>query len=172
LSIDKWLSDKDSEEEKMKREEIFKNLSLEKKLELKKKKINEIVNKKAKEQFKNEKKYDFLKDILLFKDWLNNRTYLKGDINKIETWIENIYTKIKRVQIFEANQNKKNELIDSYKKIPPDFLDEKTRIALNKKLKGIKRTSSDNYYLRKLRNNIQDKLQQAKYYEILDKLLK
>ena len=39
----------------------------------------------------------FLDKIIEFKEWLNQRTYLKGDIDKIETWIKNLYSGIKYV---------------------------------------------------------------------------
>jgi len=171
LSIDKWLSNNDTEEERRKKEEIYKNLSAKDKLELKKQKINELVKEKSINQIAEEKKDDFLKDILIFKDWLDNRTYLKGDIQKIETWIENIYRKINKFKIKEKNRNTKKELIDEYKEIPVDFLDEKTRIAINKKLRGIKRTNSDNYYLKKLKGRIKEKLKEAKYYATLREIL-
>jgi hypothetical protein len=70
----------------------------------------------------------------------------------------------------EFNNGKEN-LVNSYKTIPVKFLDEKTRIALNKKLKGITRTNSDNYYLRKLKNIIKEKLKDAEYYNILRDIL-
>ncbi|MFX0177587.1 MAG: hypothetical protein ACFE85_15350 [Candidatus Hodarchaeota archaeon] len=171
MSIDKWLSNKDSEEERRKKEEIYKNLSIEEKHELKKKKINELVKEKPVDQVKDEKSYDFLKEVLIFKDWLNNRTYIKGDIEKIETWIKNIYRKINKVKIKENDRNANKGLIDKYKEIPVEFLDEKTRIALNKKLRGTTRTSSDNYYLKKLKATIKEKLKEAKYYAILRDIL-
>jgi len=42
---------------------------------------------------------------------------------------------------------------------------------LNKKLKGIKRTNSDNYYLRKLKIIIKEKLKDAEYYNIIRDIL-
>ncbi|MFX0060096.1 MAG: hypothetical protein ACFE8J_17505, partial [Candidatus Heimdallarchaeota archaeon] len=146
-------------------------LSVEEKTELKKKKINELVKEKPVDQVKDEKSYDFLKEVLIFKDWLNNRTYIKGDIEKIETWIKNIYRKINKVKIKENDRNANKGLIDKYKEIPVEFLDEKTRIALNKKLRGTTRTSSDNYYLKKLKATIKEKLKEAKYYAILRDIL-
>ncbi|MFX1557684.1 MAG: hypothetical protein ACFFC9_10560 [Promethearchaeota archaeon] len=171
MSIEKWLSNKDTEEERRKKEELYKNLSTEEKLDLKKKKISELVNEKAIEKVEEGISNDFLKEILTFKDWLDNRTYLKGDILKIETWIENIYRKMKATKIKQNNQELKRKLNDVYKEIPVDFLDEKTRIAINKKLRGIKRTNSDNYYLKKLKLIIKEKLKEAKYYKILREIL-
>ncbi len=66
----------------------------------------------------------------------------------------------------------KKNLIGKYKEIPPQFLDEKIRIALNKLIHGIKRTNSDNYYIRKLKKILKEKLKEAEYYDILNKLIK
>jgi len=65
----------------------------------------------------------------------------------------------------------RTHLIEQFRTIPPTFLDEKTRIAINKKLNGTKRTSSDNYYLRKLQSLIREKLNEAEYYELLKSIL-
>ncbi len=173
MSIDKWLSEKDLKEEKIKRERAFKRLTKEEVQELKKKKIRDIAKKEEQKNNQDSEDEKFLHKIIEFREWLNQRTYLKGDIEKIETWIKNLYLTIK----FEIKQKPnsidyevKKKLIEKYKEIPPKFLDEKTRIALNKRIHGTTRTSSDNYYLRKLKNNISEKLKEAKYYEILDKL--
>ena len=45
MKIDKWLDDKDTVEEKKKREEIYKNLSKEETKDLKQKKIRNLVQK-------------------------------------------------------------------------------------------------------------------------------
>jgi uncharacterized protein YydD (DUF2326 family) len=103
---------------------------------------------------------------------LIQRSYLKGDIEKIETWIKNLYFEIQHNSNQKENLNERKSLIEEYKSIPPTFLDEKTRIAINKKIRGTKRTNSDNYYLRKLKQSTQEKLIESKYYKILDKLLK
>ncbi|MHA2394658.1 MAG: hypothetical protein ACXAEX_22240 [Promethearchaeota archaeon] len=175
MSIDKWLSEEDSSKEKIRREKAFKSLSEGEVKELKKKKIRDIVQKdekKSKDAPENER---ILKDVIEFKEWLNQRTYLKGDVDKIEIWIKNLYTSIEyeaeRREKSIDGKNRKN-LIEDYKTIPPKFLEEKTRIAINKKLHGIKRTNSDNYYLRKLRSVVKEKLNESAYYEILDKILK
>ena len=76
-----------------------------------------------------------------------------------------------------ANKRKENikdnrmQLIQQFRKIPANFLDEKTRIAINKKLHGQKRTNSDNYYLRKLKAEIKEKLYEASYFEILKAII-
>ncbi|MFX1238617.1 MAG: hypothetical protein ACFE8P_12990 [Promethearchaeota archaeon] len=43
---------------------------------------------------------------------------------------------------------------------------------MNKKLNGQQLTASDHYYLRKLKQEIQLKLKEAKYYDILNNILK
>jgi len=174
MSIDKWLSKKGSKEEEIKREEAFKHLTKREVSELKKKKIRNMVQKESQQSKEESDSEEFLSIIFEFKDWLNQRTYLKGDIEKIETWINILYSRIK----YETDQKQKvisksdkKKLIENYKEIPPKFLDEQTRLALNKKIHGTRRTNSDNYYLRKLKKSIQDILSEAKYYEILDKIL-
>ena len=175
MSIDKWLSEKGSKEEEIKREEAFKRLTKREVSELKKKKIRNIVQKDPQQSSEESDSEKFLRKVIEFKEWLDKRTYLKGDIDKIETWIRNLSSGIQYVsdqkQKVIKNDDKKKH-IENYKKIPPKFLEEKTRIALNKRIYGTQRTNSDNYYLRKLKKEIQDKLIEAKYYEILDKLLK
>ncbi|MFW9822370.1 MAG: hypothetical protein ACFFE4_05520 [Candidatus Thorarchaeota archaeon] len=97
-----------------------------------------------------------------------------GDIEKIETWINNLHSEImfeKEEEQKQRDSYERKRLIKEYKNIPVKFLEEKIRIALNKKIHGTQRTNSDNYYLRKLKNIIQEKLNEAKYYEILKKIL-
>ncbi|MFX1374522.1 MAG: hypothetical protein ACFFA0_01810 [Promethearchaeota archaeon] len=171
MSIDKWLSKEDSKEEQIKRDKIFRNLSEGEVNELKKKKIRNITKKEAQKPVESSEKDNFLNEILEFKEWLNQRTYLKGDVDKIETWVNNLHLKIQSYSFKEDYSSLKNQLITDYKKIPPNFLDEKTRVAINKKIHGTMRTNSDNYYLRKLKKTVQEKLNESKYYEILDSLL-
>lgn len=175
MSIDKWLNEKDSKEEKIKREEAFKRLTKNEVQELKKKKVRDIVKKEIQKTREVSESDKFLDNIIEFKDWLNKRTYLKGDIDKIEIWIRNLYSAVnyeseKKAEL--TNYNKKKKITEKYKEMPPNFLDEKTRVAINKKIRGTNRTNSDNYYLRKLKKIIQEKLKEAEYYEILDKILK
>ncbi|KKL92531.1 hypothetical protein LCGC14_1883770 [marine sediment metagenome] len=175
MSIEKWLSKKDSKEEAIKREKIFKKLSKEEVQELKKKKARDLVQKKSSLKVGILEEDDLLQKVIEFNDWLNHRTYLKGDLDKIEMWLKNLYSKIKSEPAQESNFTKgsqKSQAIEQYKKIPPRFLDEKTRIAISKNIHGVKKSNKDNYNLRKLRNLIQEKLIEAKYYEILEKILK
>ncbi len=175
MSIDKWLSEKDNKEERMKREAAFKRLSKDEVEELKKKKIRDMVKKESKKASKISEEDKFLNKVIEFKDWLNKRTYLKGDIDKIETWIKNLYSTVD----YQIEQNEKlidndekRELIKKYKEIPSKLLDEKTRVAINKKIYGTKRTNSDNYYLKKLKSLIQENLKEGEYYKILDMIFK
>jgi len=174
MSIDKWLDDEDTIEEKKKREEIYKSLSKEDKKDLKQQKIRDLVKKSKQMEILSEKRKDLLTKVIEFKDWLDNRTYIKGDIERIETWIENLYL-ILRENIEKQNgkfsEKKKKKLIQNYNSIPVNFIDETMRIAINKKLKGTERTSSDNYYLRKLKSIVREKLKEAEHYEILRDIL-
>ncbi|MFX1568401.1 MAG: hypothetical protein ACFFCV_08540 [Promethearchaeota archaeon] len=173
MSIEKWLSDKDNKEERMKREAAFKRLTKDEVQDLKKKKIRDIVKKESQKSSDESGEDKILSKVLEFKEWLNKRTYLKGDIDKIETWIRNLSSMLgAEIEQKPIKSDEKKELIKNYKAIPPKFLDEKTRVAINKKIYGTTRTSSDNYYLRKLKNIIQEKLKEGEYYEILDKIIK
>jgi len=174
MSMDKWLDDDETKENKKKRNEIYSSLSNEEKNDLSKQKIRELVKKGRSTNRFDESRTSFLAKVLEFKDWLDNRSYIKGDIERIQTWIENLHSMVD-ISIYFQNKvgfiNGEENLIDSYKSIPVKFLDEKTRIALNKKLKGIKRTTSDNYYLRKLKIIVKEKLKDAEYYIILRDIL-
>ena len=174
MSIEKWLDDEATIEERKKREEIYKSLSKEEKSDLKQRKVRDLVQKVKHKEIISEQRRDLLTKVIEFKDWLDNRTYIKGDIERIETWIENLYILLRESL---DNQNSYNSevgrksIIQDYKSIPVNFLDEKTRIALNKKLKSMKKTNSDNYYLRKLKSTVREKLKEAEYYEILRVIL-
>jgi hypothetical protein len=175
MSIDKWISGKDAKEKRERREKAFNQLSKEEVKELKKKKIRNMVKKDDTKVSENSEIENFLIKIVEFKDWLNQRTYLKGDIERIETWIKNLNSMINLTA--KKNQesdlyNKKRDFIKKYKEIPPTFLDEKTRVALNKLIHGIQRTNSDNYYIRKLKKDLKEKLKESEYYEILNNLVK
>ncbi len=175
MSIDKWLNEKDSKEEKIKREKAFKKLTRNEVQRLKKKKIRDMVKKEAENVYENSEIDKLLNQIIEFKNWLNQRTYLKGDLEKIEIWIKNLNSIVslssKRMEKLTVN-NEKKKFIEKYKEIPPKFLEEKIRIAINKLIHGTKRTNSDNYYIRKLKSILKEKLKEAEYYDILDKLIK
>ena len=115
-----------------------------------------------------------MNSVVEFKNWLNSRTYLRGDLDRIEAWIANLSHIAKSVNAQKSDLDKsknKSQVRERYKKIPIKFLDEKTRIAINKKIHGAKKTSSDNYYLRKLKIVIKEKLKESEYYEILKNIL-
>lgn len=178
MSIDKWLDDKEWLEKKKKREEIYNNLSEEEKASLEKKSIKNLVGKNkndSEENIKNSnvKEDYFVNKVVEFKDWLDKRTYLKGDKSKIEMWISNLnrICKMNKQKITKREKITKKDLLEKFRKIPLDFLDEKTRIAINKHLHGDKKTSSDNYYLRKLNKEIEEKLKELKYYKILEDII-
>ncbi|NHJ20440.1 MAG: hypothetical protein EAX91_05835 [Candidatus Lokiarchaeota archaeon] len=174
MSIDKWLDDDDTIEKKKKREELYNSLSTEEKKDLKRKKIRDLVQKAKQTEILSEKRKDLLNNVIAFKEWLDNRTYIKGDIERIETWVKNLYYILREnieSQNSQHNEEKKKVQIQNFNSIPINFLDEKTRIALNKKLKGINRTNSDNYYLRKLKSTVREKIKEAEYYEILRDIL-
>ena len=174
MSIDKWLDDDDTVEQKKKRVEIYKSLSKEEKEDLKQQKIRDLTQKSKQKDILSVEKKNLLEKAIEFKDWLDNRTYIKGDIERIETWIENLYL-ILRENIEKQNgqfsEKEKKKLNQNYNSIPVNFIDETMRIAINKKLKDTERTSSDNYYLRKLKSIVREKLKEAEYYEILRAIL-
>lgn len=173
MSIDKWLSESDPKKRE-KLEKIYNTLPEEKVQDLKKKSIRELTKKKEIEKVDDSKTKSILDDIIEFKEWLNQRNYLKGDIDKIEIWINNLSKKMNREQTNKTNDSIKDDrmqLIQQFRNIPATFLDEKTRIAINKKLHGQKRTNSDNYYLRKLKAEINEKLYEASYFEILKEII-
>jgi hypothetical protein len=179
MTIDKWLSEK---KQKIPEEEqtidYSTDLAAQQIHELKKKILGNIVNKNEKELSNKSnasvKKDYFLEKVLEFQTWLNARTYLKGDTSKIKIWISNLYRIIgeqqKEIKEQQSTENKE-QLLERFRRIPPRFLDDKTRIAVNKKLRGMELTSSDTYYLRKLRKQIEKKLKDLKNYQILRDLL-
>ncbi|MFX1389447.1 MAG: hypothetical protein ACFE9Z_05215 [Promethearchaeota archaeon] len=175
MSIDKWLSEKDSDEQKARREEAFKQLSNQEIQELKKKKVRDIVKKEEQKINQSSERDKFLLKIIEFRNWLNQRNYLKGDLERIETWIKNLNSMIKLISGEDQKldiDNDKKRTITKYKEIPPKFLDEKTRIALNKLIHGTQRTNSDNYYIRKIKSVLKEKLKEAEYYQTINKLFK
>ncbi len=178
--MDKWLSNTPPEGKPPNKKDVKNKIPKEKMEEFKKRKINELIGKKSQPKNKVEKielksrENDFLSYVIEFKEWLNKRNYLKGDLDKIESWIKNLYLKLDEYLVQESTADikaKKTQIKDEYKDIPPTFLDEKTRIAINKKIRGTKKTSSDTYYLRKLKETLTKKLKEARYYEILKRIL-
>ncbi|MFW9952557.1 MAG: hypothetical protein ACFFKA_20750 [Candidatus Thorarchaeota archaeon] len=172
MSMEKWINNYVSNEDKKKRDETYNKLSREEKNDLKKRKVKDLVVTKDVEKKESPPSKDFLSEILDFNTWLNNRNYIAGDVDKIGVWIKNLYHKLHSEYLNQPSEKIDNkDLINKYKEIPPTFLEEKIRLALNKKLKGMKGTSSDSYYIKKLKLLVQEKLKEAKYYEILREIL-
>jgi len=176
MSMDKWLEKENADS---KPERVYTKEEIE---GGKKKRILELVGKKSAENNpkkkpseKEEPPSDFFTYILEFKTWLSQRTYIKGDLDKLEIWIKNLYNKLDIEGSEEGIKNNKKTnkkpLSEQFKRIPPKFIEEKMRLAISKKLRGTKGTSSDAYYIRKLKGIIQEKLKEAEYYEVLKKIL-
>lgn len=171
MSIDKWLGDSKKKE---KVDKIYNSLSQEEVQDLKKKSIRELTKKEEVKKINIAASKSIIDDIIEFKKWLNSRNYLKGDLDKIEVWINNLSKKLNRELANsrkENNNDNRMRLKEQFRKIPTTFLVEKTRVAINKKLHGQKRTNSDNYYLRKLKAEISEKLYEASYFEILKEII-
>ena len=168
MSIDKWLVDEKMELKKKLRDQKFQSLPIEEKEKLKKKQIREIL--KEENSNLNENSGKFFNHVIKFKDWINNRNYLRGDIQKIEVWIRNL-NEILNLEHEEQNKLDKPDLKELYKIIPPDFLDDKYRMIMYKKLNLKRLDNSDRYYLKKLKILIKKKLTEAQYYEILNRIL-
>ena len=146
-------------------------MSKEEKKDLKQQKIRNLVQKSKEKEILSSKSKNLLDKVIEFKDWIENRTYIKGDIERIETWVENLNILLRESLESQNKEERTKTVIQDYKSIPVNFLDEKTRIALNKKLKGMNKTNSDNYYLRKLKSIVREKLKEAEYYAILREIL-
>ncbi|MBD3340529.1 MAG: hypothetical protein GF353_15585 [Candidatus Lokiarchaeota archaeon] len=176
--MEKWLKGDSS---KKKKTVNLEEISEEKIKELKIKKIRTLIGEKKETEKEKEKdkeaaseEDEFLNLLISFRDWLIKRRYLKGDIDKIAIWINNLNDKL--ISMTKKNREINDEAIkkslkDNFKEIPPKFLDEKTRIALNKVLHKRKRNASDTYYLTKLKKEIQKRLREDRYYRILEKVL-
>ena len=83
MSIKKWLTDDTIGEDRKKREEEYNKLSKEEKTELKRKKLQQIIQKNKEEKPIITKSEHFLNDVMKFKEWLDDRNYIKGDMIKI-----------------------------------------------------------------------------------------
>lgn len=173
MSMDKWLSKSDPEKKK-RIDKLYQELPNEKVQDLKKQKIRELKSNDEKEKKEVDRSNSFLDEIIEFREWLNQRTYLKGDLDKLEIWITNLSKKLHRENSKKTEQqvkSQRSQLMEQFRHIPPNLLDEKTRIAINKKLHGTKRTNSDHYYLRKLKTLTGERLSEAYYYKIIKKIL-
>lgn len=173
MALNKWLSDPEIEERRKKKEDMYNSLPEEQIQELKKESIRKIkrVDSKKEEVSTEDFSDNILKDVIEFKNWVDSRTYIKGDIEKIETWIKVLYKKMVSINKVLNKDNYDQDLVEEFRKIPVDFLEEQTRFAVIKKLRNTKRTNSDNYFLRKLKMVVEMKLIEAKYYKILKNIL-
>ena len=171
MALNKWLSDPEIEEIRKKKEEMYNALPDQQIQELKKESIRKIVQEDKEEVPTEDFSDNILNDVIEFKNWVDSRTYLKGDTEKIETWIKILYKKMVSINKVLKKDNYDQDLVEDFRKIPVDFLDEQTRLAVIKKLRNTKRTNSDNYFLRKLKIIVETKLIEAKYYKILKSIL-
>ena len=171
MALNKWLSDPEIEERRKKKEEMYNALPDQQIQELKKESIRKIVQEDKEEVPTEDFSDNILNDVIEFKNWVDSRTYLKGDTEKIETWIKILYKKMVSINKVLKKDNYDQDLVEDFRKIPVDFLDEQTRLAVIKKLRNTKRTNSDNYFLRKLKIIVETKLIEAKYYKILKSIL-
>ncbi|MFX1339700.1 MAG: hypothetical protein ACFFDK_13900, partial [Promethearchaeota archaeon] len=115
MSIEKWLS-KDSKEKREKIEKLYKELPNEKVLELKKKKIQDLKKKNREEEVDIIESDSVIGKIIEFKNWLNQRTYLKGDLDKIAVRIQNLNRKLTlRNKELQLN-NTRAHLIEQFRK--------------------------------------------------------
>ncbi len=171
MALNKWLSDPEIEERRKKKEEMYNSLPDQEIQELKKESIRKIVRDEKEEGSTEDISDNILNDIIEFKNWVDSRTYLKGDLEKIEIWIKILYKKMVSTNKLLNKDNFDRDLGEDFRKIPVDFLDEQTRFAVIKKLRNTKRTNSDNYFLRKLKMIVEMKLIEAKYYKILKNIL-
>ena len=171
MSIYKWLDDEETKQKKKEKDEYFNSLPKEKVQDLKKKSIKKVIQSNNIETITDNTSNELIQDIIEFKNWLDTRTYLKGDMDRIETWIRILNRRIEFMNRDLNKENERSELIEKFRKLPIDFLEEKERIAINKKLKGIKMTSSDSYYLRKLKLKVESKLAYAKYFLTIKRIL-
>ena len=171
MALNKWLSDPEIEEMRKKKEEMYNALPDQQIQELKKESIRKIVQEDKEEVPTEDFSDNILNDVIEFKNWVDSRTYLKGDTEKIETWIKILYKKMVSINKVSNKDNYDQDLVEDFRKIPVDFLDEHTRLAVIKKLRNTKRTNSDNYFLRKLKIIVETKLIEAKYYKILKSIL-
>ncbi len=187
MTIDKWISKETSKNDNDKNKDNSMNyrkgsktLTEKKKEDLVRERISNVLDQRntslPKEAPNISQEDYFLKRIIEFYDWLNNRIYLQGDRGKIKQWITSLYKIIeeeKRInsKMSKSDGNREHELNKKFRTIPPRLIDEKTRVALQKKLRWTETTSSDDYYLRKLKTEMQEKLKELKYLKILKDII-
>lgn len=170
MSLNKWLENGVSTQKQGKPKEPTKLLIKNQKKNI----IKMIIKKQPESELKKKDSIDeFLSYILEFKDFLNSRTYLRGDLEKLINWITNLNYKYEElIQNNNSKDSKNNKSAQELlKEVPPKFLDEKLTITLKRFVNKSEINNSDRYYLRKLKNIISDKLKELKIYEFLDEIL-
>ncbi len=170
MALNKWLDEDNSKNNKGKSKIIIISPFKEQKL----KKIKESIRKSQKQETESKDPIDvFISYVSEFKKFLNSRTYLRGDLDKLITWIINLNYKYK--ELINSNENfntnNKESNIELLKEIPPTLLDEKLILTLKKYAYKDKMNNSDRYYLRKLKSLVKDQLKTARIYQIMDKIL-
>lgn len=170
MSLNKWLDEDNSKNNKAKSKTKIISPFKEQKL----KKIKESIKKSQKQESELKDPINaFLSYVLEFKEFLNSRTYLRGDLDNLITWITNLNYKYK--ELINSNENldtnDKKSNIELLKEIPPTFFDEKLTLTLKKYAYIDKLNNSDRYYLRKLKSLVKDQLKRARIYQIVDKIL-
>ena len=83
MALNKWLSDPEIEEKRKRKEEMYKALPDQQIKELKKESIRKIVQEEKEEVPTEDFSDNILNDVIEFKNWVDSRTYLKGDTEKI-----------------------------------------------------------------------------------------
>ncbi len=170
MSLNKWLDEDNSKNNKAKSKTKIISPFKEQKL----KKIKESIKKSQKQESELKDPINaFISYVLEFKEFLNSRTYLRGDLDNLITWITNLNYKYK--ELINSNENldtnDKESNIELLKEIPPTFFDEKLTLTLKKYAYIDKLNNSDRYYLRKLKSLVKDQLKRARIYQIVDKIL-
>lgn len=170
MSLNKWLDEDNSKNNKAKSKTKIISPFKEQKL----KKIKESIKKSQKQESELKDPINaFISYVLEFKEFLNSRTYLRGDLENLITWITNLNYKYK--ELINSNENldtnDKESNIELLKEIPPTFFDEKLTLTLKKYAYIDKLNNSDRYYLRKLKSLVKDQLKRARIYQIVDKIL-
>ncbi len=169
MSLNKWLEEDKSDKNNKKSKKAIISPFKEQKL----KKIKESIMKQKQKPEPKDNIDIFLSYVFEFKKFLNSRTYLRGDIEQIISWINNLNYKYKEMlnpENFLDPVSKKTR-IELLKEIPPTFLDEKLTLTLKKHVHKDNMNNSDKYYLRKLKKIVKDELKEARLYQILDKIL-
>ncbi len=170
MALNKWLDEDNSKNNKAKSKTKIISPFKEQKLKI----IKESIRKSQKQEIESKDPIDaFISYVSDFKKFLNSRTYLRGDLDNLITWINNLNYKYK--ELFNSNENlntnNKTSNIELLLEIPPTFLDQKLTLILKKYAYKDKMNNSDRYYLRKLKSLVKDQLKRARIYQIVNQIL-